>query len=663
MRARHILRRLRRWRRWLIGVALLPVLCALRFPWAESDAGNWGIWSYGAFNTDEGEYTGGGRLMFLTGKWLDAEVGYPSTLTYAPAMHWLSAISYHICGLSIAAARWPSMIAAVLAWSLIYLMASRTTVPWLAGLVTLVASINPFSLTYERWGSSDVVFSAAVVAAWWLLGKHSYLRSGLAGAALGFGILAKMTAVVFAPFLFTAVLSYPQRRWQRAACFALGALTVYGLGQFWVYQRLAEAMSEGLNPADLPRVESMLALDWNVMLRALAVFPRAYTTADLGPFVSWLFVLPAWYVAIAWQRTGRLWTARTMLCASLFVYTVILALQPRNPGRYFLPLVYYAPLLVVYGRRLLPRRNAPTRHFTVAFLAVTAALFLVYWAPVNLPADATKHFACNAYILPDGVAWVVSWPVITASVVLLALLVTVRFGWRGGFRQGAVIGALALGTTGIFTANYGYAALGRQYWLIPNQLLIQASVIVGLTFVLGGWQWVRWRHWYVGAALLFYAAVILNPAWLRARPDLLTRSYSQRLAAERIARRVPGDATVIGRRASTLLESTALRVGHFTLCGLGKEAAPVFAERISQMLKTEPRGALYWLLASDAIPIYVSTYEKEVLRRFELKLVDKVFVRADAAPVLVPVYLLEVRARPRAVEEVNGGRLYLPLGR
>jgi len=280
--------------RWLIGIALAVVLCALRFPWIECDPGNWGIWGYGTFSTDEGEYTGGGRLMFLTGKWLDSEMGYPSTLTYAPAMHLLSAISYEICGLRIAAARWPSMLAAVIAWLLIYHMASRTTAPWLAGAVTLVASCNPASLTYERWGSSDVLFATGIVAGWWLLRKPSLARATLAGVAAAFAVLAKMTAIVFVPFLFAAILTRPKRRLWRAVCFVAGFVVLYATGQLWVKWQLNQAILEGLNPMDYPHVEGILTFNVMEMLKALAVFPRAYTAADLGPFIFWAMILRLW---------------------------------------------------------------------------------------------------------------------------------------------------------------------------------------------------------------------------------------------------------------------------------------------------------------------------------------------------------------------------------
>lgn len=69
----------RKIRRWLVGLALCLVLCALRLPWREADGGNWAYWSYAFFVTDEQAYTDGGRLAVLTSRFLDPEMSEPPT--------------------------------------------------------------------------------------------------------------------------------------------------------------------------------------------------------------------------------------------------------------------------------------------------------------------------------------------------------------------------------------------------------------------------------------------------------------------------------------------------------------------------------------------------------------------------------------------------------
>jgi 4-amino-4-deoxy-L-arabinose transferase-like glycosyltransferase len=648
-----------RLQRWLYGIALILILGSLRFPWRECDAGNWGIWSYGSFNTDEGEYTGGGRLMFLTGEWLDPEMGYPSTLRYAPAMHLLSAISYEICGLSIAAARWPTMLAAVVAWLMVYHIASRATVPWLAGVMTLVASCNPVSLTYERWGSSDVVFTAGVVAAWWLQRKPSPWRATATGAMLGFAILTKMTAIVFVPFLFAAIAARHRQRTRRVWCFNAALIAVFVAGQLWVTWCVNSAAAEGLNLADFPSGESMLTFDLPTMLKALSLFPRPYTAMHLVPFILWLMLLPLWYLVIIWQRTGRLLTPRMMMCAALFVYVATLAVQARNPIRYFVPLLYFAPLMLAYGHRMLPRTNARPVGFVAVLLVSIAAMFWVYWKPVNLPSDAPNYFFANEYILPEKSGWNFSWPVRVGSAVLLAAVALVRLGSRQWF----VAGTLSASAAWIFTAGYGYAnTMGT--WCIPQRLQIQCGVIAVFVVLLAGRQWRRSVYWYLCAALSFYVAVLFTPSWQRAFFDLASRQYTVRCAGERIASLLPADSVVIGRRATTLLEPSLLRVGHFTLCGYGKGDASAFAQRLSELLKTAPRGTVYWLLASDSVRTCVSPDQQEIFSQFQVELVDTIPVLHDSAPALVPMYMLKVRRIYSLSNPVSGGgTIYYPLRR
>ena len=635
----------RRTQRWLVGIGLALLVAGLRFPWLETDAGNSGIWAFGAFSSDEGEYTGGGRLRFLTGQWLDAEMGYPSTLTYAPAMHLLSAISYRVCGLTQAAARWPAAWAAVIAWLLIYHMASRLTAPWLAGIVTLTISCNPVSLTYERWGSSDVVFAAGIVSAWWLVRRPSPWRAAATGLVAAFALLAKTTAILFVPFLFAEILMCPRRRTGRACCFVIALSAAYAAGQFWLRHCVSVCAHGALNPLDFPAIQSILTFDVFDIFKALAVFPRQSLTVELGPFAFWLLLLPGWHLAINWWRTGRLCAPRAMLWAALFVYVGIMATQARNPSRYFLPLLYFTPLLLVHGRRLLLHGTAPSLVFEGVLLGVCLAIAFVYWNPVRLPAAMSAYFLCNEYVLPDKLAWAISWPVLVTCIALLAVVAGIRLGWRGGFRQWLIIGTLAVSTGWVFSSNYGYAATKPEFEFVANQLLVQLAVLVGFILVLGGRKQIHWGHWYGFAALLFFGAMLLNPTWRRAYPALLSHQYTNRVATAKIVARLPDNAVVIGRRASTLLEHTRMRLGLFTICSMGKNGAPALAQRLSRLLKSVPQGTVYWLVAADELPFYVSPQQKEITHQFQLELTDVVLVPGDQCVSLVPLYLIKIQER------------------
>jgi hypothetical protein len=143
----------------------LLVLAGLRLPWLEADSGNAGFWTYAYFVSDEGEYTAGGRLHYLTGSFVDALLGEPHTFTTSPLMHFTAAWGYRIMGLSYGAARLPTMIAAMVGWLAIYWMTSRRTAPWLACLLVALLSSNPLSLTYERTASSDIMCGSLIILA------------------------------------------------------------------------------------------------------------------------------------------------------------------------------------------------------------------------------------------------------------------------------------------------------------------------------------------------------------------------------------------------------------------------------------------------------------------------------------------------------------------
>lgn len=632
--------------RRVVALGLLAFLIALRIPWAEADVGSPGIWPFGAFSTDEGEYTGGGRLHHLTGRWLDPEMGYPSTLTYAPMMHLLSAASYALCGLSPLAARLPTALAAIAAWLLAYRLASRATAPWLAGLVTLLISSNPISLTYERWGSSDVVFSFGIVLAWCLLRGRSPSRAAAAGLATGFAVLTKSTAVLFAPFLFAEAVRHARHRTRSAAAFGLSLAAAGVAGHLWIRSCVQSAGNGGLSPVEFPQVQDLLTLDLSVILRSLAIFPRPTTSLLLGPFGIWCLLLPSWCLAIAWVRTGRLFAPRHMLLAALAGYVAVLSTQERNPSRYFLPLLYFTPWVLAVGRHALLR--AARRPLALALLLALAGLVLgfLYWTTPGFPPNGGEYFRSNAHVVPRRVSWAVSWPVLLAGAAMFAAVAGWRLGWRGGPRHAFLLAALAVGATWIFTSGFGRMALGARIGFVSAQALIQFATLALLFLFLAGRTRIRWPTWYGSAAAFFLAASLLNPCWRLAYPALLQRTYETRFAAAQIQGRLPPDAIVIGRRASTLLQGTGLRLGLFTLCSASRNGAAPLVARIDELLGSAPGSAVYWLVAADEPALYVSPDLPEIASRFRMELVETVLVPGDRNPSLVLLFLVRLEKLP-----------------
>ncbi len=623
--------------RWCIGVALLLVIGALRIPWLEADAGAPGLWSYGTFPTDEGSYTGGGRLAALTGKCYDPLMDYPSSLKVSPGLNFLSYISYRICGLTYAAARWPVVLAAMVGWLTVYYLASRVTVPWLAGVVTLVISCNPISLIYERWASSDVVCGVAVVVAYALLQQRAHGWSALAGVAMGFALLVKASAALLMPLLLFGLLLHKGQRLRRWAGFIGGCVGCYVAGQalldWWVKAAVGKSVSGTLGA---PTMSEYLTGGWLIMLRAISVFARYPISTQLGPFLPWLLVLPVWYLAITWYRTGKYLTRRGVVCAGIFVFLAALATQARNPMRYFVPALYFCPLLLVNCRALVFQSVQRGKVYGMILLVGTCVFLWAYWGRIHFTVEEARPYFYNEYVLPAKAHWWLSWPVLLIGAGFVALAVLSRLGWRGGGRRYAMVIILALVASCCLSQNRLYAGGGLREKFVMTQTLLQATVLGILMLIFGG-RWCRgWRQWYGCWGSVFVAFALFNQHWSQAYPTLLTRRYVMRDVSDRIARELPPDALVVGRRVATLLRNTPLRLGQD-----GPIYDPsVFVEKAARLKKEIPGRSLYWVIGADEFGTYASPNHVEIRKRFKLKLVDTVRVPGDATPELVPLYVI-----------------------
>lgn len=624
------------------------VAAALRLPWIEADVGNPGIWPYGAFSGDEGEYTGGGRLHNLTGHWVDPEMAYPSTLGYAPAMHWFSALAHALMGPGLAAARAPTACAAVVAWLAAYLFASRITAPWLAGLLVLGISCNPLSLTYERWGSSDVMFGAESVVACYLLMRGGLWRSAAAGGIVGLAILTKNSALLFAPLFVGLLLVRSRSRRAVVLGFCLMFSLVFVGGELWTQRNMAPLLSVPLRPEEFPAVSSIVSLNLRDVCKAFAAFPRATTALRLGPFAFWLFVLPAWVLVVSLLRGGALLTSRVAVSAGVMLFVAGLASQTRNPSRYFVPLLYFAPWILVYGRQVLLMARLRTVAFQVVLLLMGLGLFWFYWEAPGFPQNGRLDLFGSAYRLPRQIAWTITWPMLLASGTGLFLVAGLRLGWRGGLRHQSLLLTLALGAAWLFSSNYGIFTIGSGVGAALNQLLIQLAALGGFGILLAGRSQVRWMFWYAFVAQFFLATAILNPCWNRAYPTLMRRAYAERAAADRLASRIPPDAVVIGRRASSLLLGTHARLGLFNLCSTGKTEAGALVQRVRLLMDTAPKREVYWVFALDELPLYVAPDQKEIQEAFQAEILAEAQVPGISNPQPVLLFLVCLTERATA---------------
>jgi len=562
---RHRLSR-RQWR-FLGAFIVVAVSLATRLPWHNADAGNPGLWTYGYFVTDEGYYTSGGRLQSLTGHCLAPELLDPPTFGAAPAMHYLSALSYRLRGITYDACRLPTMLAGVAGWSSAYWMTSYVTHPAVALGVTLVLSLNPLSLTYERASSSDAMVGAFVIMAICLLRSRKAWPWFPAGALLALAPAIKVSGIAFVPLAVLVAVTLPPRRWLRlglaAAGFAAGWIALHELTA-WVLRSHPSQIDATL----LRNICSMSAggippTTLSQTLRALPVFPRYPVDTRLGIFIAWCIALPAW-AAIAHVTRGwrHWWSRRLALYLGVLMFGTALAIQTNPVERYFLSMVPLTPFLLVNARASIFRctKGVPLLR---ALVWVGAALVALTWFWASA---ATTHgrnpndFLTNEYNLPAACCWALTWPGLALITgVMFAALAPWHHRWRG-----LLIALLAAPICAqLFIHAWNMARLAEKYTapaqttFLVQQLLLLATL--GLFAVPG--RHCRWPYWYGALAALFVAAAVGDVHWRRAYPALLKRTDSVYQASKKLEQSLPANSIVLGNRASSLMRGSRLLLG------------------------------------------------------------------------------------------------------
>ena len=372
-----------------MGLFLFLVLCALRLPWLEADRGNSSFWAYGFFSTDEGWYTSGGRLAYLTGHFLDPELNEPLTFLTAWGMHLLSYLGYCVAGLSLAAVRCPTAVAAICGWLSVFLLVSRRTSALVAGVVVLLVSCNPLSLTYERVASTDVIVGSLSVLALTLATSRREWLVAAAGVVVAIALSVKPTALLFSPMVVLVVCMKKHDRVRRIVLIGASFAVAFGCSVAFRQACIQSAADAGGTSAVVRALSiqifslNMLTHQFTDCMKAIFVFPRCPMSLQLGPFILWCFALPAMVVLLSWFRTGRLLSRRIAIPLGVLLYLAVFSIHVSNPIRYLVPVLYLAPVLIVDARVLaLRNRSVSLTRWTVAALVI-AALFALYWLHPN----------------------------------------------------------------------------------------------------------------------------------------------------------------------------------------------------------------------------------------------------------------------------------------
>ncbi len=580
---------------------MLLASLAARVPWRNADPGNAGLWTYGYFVTDEGYFTSGGRLQALTGHPLDPEMNEPPTYGAAPAMHYLSALAYRIRGVTYDACRWPSMLAGVTGWASAFWLASSVTHPAVALAVTLVLSLNPLSLTYERASSSDAVVAGTVLLALCLVRARRSWAWFPAGLLLALAPAVKATGIGFLPLAGLVAVALPHRRGLRLTSLAAGYLAGWaalrGLNA-WVLRSHPSQMAPGLLRANCSMAAGQLPRpNWDQIVHALPVFPRYPVDTKLGILVAWCLALPAWAAAAHLVRGWRHgWSRRLALYAGVLAFGLALAVQVGPMERYFLPLAMLAPWLLVSARASCFRcdRGSPAvRALLLAGVGFMALSF--FWLAAADPRGRNPgEFLSNEYNLPTACGWLLMWPTLAVTGTLMAIaLVFCRRGWRGPALAlpAAVVGAHLIGHAWPMARLGGaYGTPAHTTFLVQQILLL---VTLGL-FVVPG-RHCRWRPWYGVLAASFVLAALGDRHWRTAYPALLHRTTAVKQAAVALEQSIPPNSIVLGNRASSLLRGSRLRVGFCT----PNDSAQGFVDKLHRVISDHPGQPVFLLIDED----------------------------------------------------------------
>ena len=644
----------RKARRWLVAVFLFIVLCTLRLPWREADGGNYAFWSYAFFVTDEQIYTDGGRLAVLTSRFLDPELSMPPTFLGSWGMHLLSYLGYRFGGLSLSAARWPTMILAIAGWLAAYVVVSRRTSAVLAGVVVLLISCNPLSLTYERVASTDVVVGALAMMAYALVTSRALWESCLGGVLMGLSLTVKSTAFPFL-FLFTlAIVSRQRPDWRRLAG-AFGALFV-SVALLWVVrQACIRAVVGHADPgpvlSEVTRGNSTLdKLDYSPShwLKSYSIFPRWPIAAQLGVLAIGLFALPVWVICLRWHHTGKLLTPPTVAAWGILLYLLPFGTQAINPIRYLLAAVFMLPELLILSRKVGRHLPQPRPMESMVLASAVAAMSILYWLHrgQSTRAELFQAHLYNEFTLPTHSAWNVLGVRLATSLVLIAVAIGLFLRRQPPPRVWTAALGLAFAFAWLFFNGYTISLLTSAREFVWNQLLLQAALVLILASLLHlrNRCWQRWSLIWAACYLVFAA---LNTYWKTGYRDLWSRRFYIRDASHKLANAIPPNSIVIGRRAPLLLRNTPIRVG----LGSFAYSSTEFMERVDHLLDRHPDHPLYWLIDGDGCPPWDS-YQQATNHTWVVKPVMTLLIPSgdtlvmptadeDALP-FVPVDLLRI---------------------
>lgn len=230
-----------------------------------------------------------------------------------PLFMWLMALSMKLFGISVFAARYPSVLMGVLMVPMLYdvvmQLTNRKDIAWVAAVILCFSNFQLQQISGTMgMDHNDVAFSFFILASFWAYARytaqqqHSWRYALLIGIMAGCAVLSKwLTGIlVYAGWGINLLLQTPQQRRKEAKHLAVAVMVtvlVFLPWQLYIHQRFPEeaAYEAALNNRHLwERVEG----HWGTNFFYLDAFPEYF--GEIG----W-FLVPAGFVVLLLQLRKR----------------------------------------------------------------------------------------------------------------------------------------------------------------------------------------------------------------------------------------------------------------------------------------------------------------------------------------------------------------------
>ena len=299
-------------------------------------------WS-GDLYSDEGWYAQGAINQHISGQWYVP--GDYNTIVNVPVFHLVQALSFHLLGMNLAAARVTAVMDMLLLVVIAYFLVQRACGEWAALAAALLLSANFYLFAYSKLAILELPMTALVLLCMFLalaLPCPHALLAALLGLLYGLALLTKTTASFALPALLFLVWLKPaaiKGKVLACAAFLAGAGLLYGGYLLWANHFYPQDYAYFNESFLTPRVT------WTAGYLLYTAGRILWNGKLVDSWVYWLAVLclPLGMLFVRRYRANPLVIA-LLLC--LAGYFAILMTRGYLPPRYYQPVAVLVTLLL-----------------------------------------------------------------------------------------------------------------------------------------------------------------------------------------------------------------------------------------------------------------------------------------------------------------------------